>query len=329
MTAESSIPLRPAPEIPAWLEKSRRPFHADMHALYSSEYGGIITEPLFMTVPIDDHLVHRGDGVFETLKCMNGNVYCFYEHLDRLFRSAEKIALKVNGSREQVGRLILDTIRISNRRDCLIRVLVSRGPGSMGINPYDCPISNLYILIHRLPPPFMTSHPGGASVITSNIPVKAGIFATIKTCNYLPNALLKKEAVDRKADFSINFDEDGFLAEGATENVGIVSREGMLVTPGPDRILSGTTMNRIMDLASEGVSAGWLAGKKTARISRNDLISAREILIFGTTTDVTAVVSLDGQPVMSGQPGPVFKQLSRLLLTEQAGNNPHCVSPFA
>jgi len=319
----------PAPEIPAWLEKSRRPFHADMYALYSSEYGGLITEPLFMTVPIDDHLVHRGDGVFETLKCTNGKVYCFHEHLDRLFRSAEKIALKINGSRERVGHLILETIRAANRRDCLIRVLASRGPGSMGINPYDCPTSNLYILIHRLPPPFMTSHPGGAVVITSDIPVKAGIFATIKTCNYLPNALLKKEAVDRHADFSINFDEEGFLAEGATENVGMVTREGKLVIPSPERILSGTTMNRVIDLASEGIRDGWLANKEIIRISRNDLTAAREILIFGTTTDVTAVVSLDGQPVMSGHPGPVFKQLSRLLLAEQAGDNPYCVSPFA
>jgi len=300
-----------------------------MYALFSSEYGGIITEPLFMTVPVDDHLVHRGDGVFETLKCINGNIYCFNEHLDRLFRSAGKIDLTVHEKRDFLGQLILETIRASRQRNCLIRVLVSRGPGSMGINPYDCAKSNLYILIHRLPPPFMSSHPGGASVITSSIPVKAGIFATIKTCNYLPNALLKKEAVDHQADFSINFDEQGYLAEGATENVGIITRDRELFIPGPERILTGTTMNRVFDLASEGIRSGWLTKKEMARITRDELQAAQEVLIFGTTTDVTAVVSLDGQTVTAGKPGPVFEQLSRLLLAEQAGNNSFCTPAFA
>lgn len=324
-----NIPILNPQPLPPWMEKSRRPFHADMYALFSSEYGGIVTEPLLMTVPVDDHLVHRGDGVFETLKCINGKIYCFHEHIERLFRSAEKISLAMPRSRDELARLVIGTIRAAQRPDCLIRILASRGPGSMGVNPYDCAHSNLYILIHRLPPPFMTAHPDGARVVTSDIPVKAGMFATIKTCNYLPNALMKKEAVDREADFSLIFDENGFLAEGATENAAVITRDRKLLIPRPDRILNGTTMNRAFDLASEGLHAGWLGGRDSSDITRADLRDAAEILIFGTTTDVTAVVSLDGQSVSRGKPGPVYGQLSRLLLAEQAGDNPFTTSAFA
>jgi branched-subunit amino acid aminotransferase/4-amino-4-deoxychorismate lyase len=329
MSLSENIPVLPPGEIPPWLENSRRPFHRDMFAMYSSEFNGIITEPLFMVLPIDDHLVHRGDGVFETLKCVNGLIYCFNEHLDRLLFSAAKIALTPPFSREEISRRILQTVRVAGHRDCLIRVLLSRGPGSMGISPYDCPRANLYMLVHKAVAPFMDTHPDGARVVTSTIPVKSGVFATIKTCNYLPNALLKKAAVDHQVDFAINFDEQENLAEGATENIGIISTDNQLVIPRPDRILAGTTMKRVFDLADAGIREGWLTGKAENHISRGGLVAAREILIFGTTTNVTAVTQLDGHPVGRGKPGPVFAKLSEILLREQSTANPYTTDAFA
>lgn len=329
MSTPLNIPILAASNLPSWLAATRRPFHDDMYAMYSSEAGGIVTEPVLMSVPVDDHLVHRGDGVFETMKCLNGRIYCFREHLERLYRSAGHVALRPTHDIDTTGRIVLETVRASGRRDCLVRILLSRGPGSMGINPYDCPKTGLYILVHRIGPPFMAGHPGGAVVITSDLPVKAGAFATIKTCNYLPNAMLKKEAVDRGSDFALNFDEQNFLAEGATENAGVVTQDRMLIIPGRDRILSGTTMHRVFELAEKGEHEGWLRGRRVAGISRDDLKSAAEVLIFGTTTDVTAVVQLDGRPVGDGRPGPVFRELSRLLLAEQAGDNPFSVAAFA
>lgn len=329
MSLSHSIPVLTPPAAPDWLSRSRRPFHDSLFAFYSSEYGGIVTDPLFMNVPIDDHLVHRGDGVFETLKCTGGRIYCFNEHLDRLFYSAGRISIASPWPREEIGRIVLATVRAANRRDCLVRVLLSRGPGSMGVSPLDCPRPGLYILVHKAVPPFMSAHPGGARVVTSDVPVKAGEYATIKTCNYLPNAMMKKQAVERGADFAVGFDEAGFVAEGATENLGILTAHQVLVIPNPGRILNGTTMLRAFDLAGEGVREGWLAGRQHARITREELLAAPEVFIFGTTTDVTAVVEIDGRPVGDGKPGPVQAELNRLVLAEQASDNPHSVPAFA
>jgi branched-chain amino acid aminotransferase len=328
MPSSDPIPVLTPPSIPDWLEKSRRPFHRDMYAMYSSEYGGIITEPLLMVLPVDDHLVHRGDGVFETLKCVNGLIYCFNEHLDRLIYSAGMISLTPSHQRDEMALIIKQTIQATGHRDCLVRVLLSRGPGSMGINPYDCPRSNFYVLVHKTVTPFMETHPDGARAVISQIPVKPGVFATIKTCNYLPNAMLKKEAVDLKVDFSITFDEQGHLAEGATENIGIVTRDKHLIIPKPHRILSGTTMKRVFELADIGIQDGWLPGKAEKNITRSDLLAASEVLIFGTTTNVTAVTSLDDHRVGDGKPGPVYTRLGKLLLKEQTTDNPFTTNTF-
>ncbi len=307
--------MTPLPRLDAdaFLRAHRAPQHADYFAFYSSVAGGIVTDPALMLVPADDHLVHRGDGVFETMKCVDGGIYLWREHIRRLLNSARAVGLPVRWSEEELADIVGQTVRAGGRRDALIRIIVARGPGSMGINPYDCPTPALYVLVHALKPSFMDAHPEGARLVASAIPVKAGFFATIKSCNYLPNALLKKEAADRGADFAVAFDEQGFVAEGATENVGIVDADGRLRVPGNERILSGTTMNRALELADALVREGRLRGIARGPIARAELESAREILIFGTTPDVTAAVALDGRAVGGGRPGPIALSLLALV----------------
>ncbi len=309
----STVPLFPSPELPAWLERARAPHQASYYAMFSSQYGGIVTDPLLMQVPVDDHLVHRGDGVFETIKCLHSQIYLLREHLTRLQASARAIGLGCPWPQAELVDLTRQTVRAGRHPDCLIRVLLSRGPGSLGVNPYDCPRPGLYILAHELKPSFMTLHPGGARAAASRIPVKPSFFATIKACNYLPNALMKKEAVDRGVDFTLAFDEQDRLAEGATENAGILTPENDLKVPTPERILAGTTMNRVLELARPLVDSGQLRSAGPGAITRAELNRAREIFIFGTTPDVTSVVEFEGRPVGDGRPGPVAKVLGALL----------------
>jgi branched-subunit amino acid aminotransferase/4-amino-4-deoxychorismate lyase len=309
----SSLPVFPNPELPDWLQRARAPYQKGYYAMFSSLLGGIVTDPLLMQVPVDDHLVHRGDGVFETIKCVNGSLYLLLEHLDRLRASATAIGLACPWTREALVDITRQTVRAGKHPDCLIRILLSRGPGSLGVNPYDCPHPGLYILAHELKPSFMALHPGGARVAISRIPVKPSFFATIKACNYLPNALMKKEAVDLGVDFTVAFDEQGALAEGATENAGILTAEGDLRVPKPDRILAGTTMHRVLELARPLVESGLLRSVGVGAISRVDISRAREIFIFGTTPDVTAVVEFEGHPVGDGTPGPVARELGARL----------------
>lgn len=307
----------------AWLDVldgTRRPWHDAYYAMYSSLWGGVVTDPALMLVPADDHVVHRGDGVFETIKCTGGAVYALARHLARLEASATRIGLRSRWGEHDLADLVLQTLRAGRRPDALVRVLMSRGPGSYGVNPHDCPEPQLYITAYRLSPPFMRLHPEGARAVTVDVPLKPGFLATVKTCNYLPNALMKKAAEEAGAHFPLAYDERGFLAEGATENLGIVSPEGALRLPRADRILDGITVQRVRALAPAAVAAGLLRGVEVGDVPRASVESAAELLVFGTTPDVTAVVNLDGRPVGAGVPGPAQAFLNRLLEDDIRGN---------
>jgi branched-chain amino acid aminotransferase len=167
----------------------------------------------------------------------------------------------------------------------------------------------------------MEAHPEGARLRTSSIVAKPSFYAAVKSCNYLPNVLMKKEAVDLSVDFVVAFDEKGFLAEGATENVGIVTRQRELLFPKLEGILSGTTMLRVMELAKKRLlKTGELTKVGFEDISRRDVRNAAEILIVGTTPNVTMVREFDGKPVGTGKAGRIYEKLSDLLLEDIHSN---------
>jgi branched-chain amino acid aminotransferase len=159
----------------------------------------------------------------------------------------------------------------------------------------------------------MELHPDGARVVTSSVPVKSPYMATVKNCNYLPNVLMVKDARDRDADFAVGFDVNGCLAEGATENIGIVTHDRRLLFPRLDGILKGTTMIRVMELAETLKDTHILSAIGFGDIRREDITNAMECLIVGTTRNVTSVVLFDGRPVGDGRPGPIARELNRLL----------------
>lgn len=288
-----------------------RAFHENYFAMYSSVFGGIITDPAWMLVPADDHLVHRGDGVFETLKFLRGHVYNLHAHLDRLAHSAKSISLHNRWSRDELTTILLETVRASGKQDGLIRIILARGPGSLGVNPYDCPETALYIVISQLARPIMEVKPGGISMAPASIPAREDWLAAVKTCNYLPNVLMKKEAVDLGVDFVAGLDHQSCLTESATESIAIVLPGGQIKAPPHGKILEGTTMTRVFELARQQPYPGFSISRET--ISHRQLLDATEILVIGTTHDVAAVINFDGRPVGTGKPGPVFHHLSNLL----------------
>ncbi len=300
---------------PSVLDSLSNPYHESYLAMYSSIYGGIVTDPVLMMVPIDDHMVHRGDGIFETFKCVNGAIYNFDAHLDRLQRSASNLDFDLPVNMNQMREIVLETTRVGKQQNCYIRMFISRGPGSFSVNPYDCPATQLYVVITNAPKSFMETHPEGATVKTSSIPVKHPFFAGVKNCNYLNNVLMKKEAVNAKVDFVVAFDRQGRLGEGATENIGVVTSENILTFPNLEGILMGTTMMRVMELAEIAVTKGVLKKVCFGDISRDDIDNSKELLIAGTTTNITRVQTFDGTTVGSGTT-PVYNALSQLLLND-------------
>jgi branched-chain amino acid aminotransferase len=174
------------PELAAAL---RRRYQSNYFAMYSSLYRGVVTDPVLMMLPIDDHIVHRGDGVFEALKAVRGSIYNFHGHFERLESSARGLALPMPESFERLRDIVAATFRAAGRPDAMLRIYVSRGPGGFGVNPYECPASQLYVVVTALGTPFMRLHPEGARVRTSSIPAKSTAMAIIKNCNYAPNVL--------------------------------------------------------------------------------------------------------------------------------------------
>ena len=298
-----------------------KPYHKNYLAMYSSVLGGVVTDPFLMTVPVDDHMVHRGDGIFEAFKCVNGNIYNLRAHLERLERSARAVHLTLPASLEHITDLVIGTIRVAGARDCLIRLFVSRGPGGFTTNPYECPSSQIYIVACN-PIVYPKEHSTeGVLIKSSSIPVKKSYFANIKSCNYLPNVLMKKEAVDAGVQYTVSIDENGFLGEGSTENIGLVTPNRTLKFPRFARILKGTTVTRVAELAESLVADGKLEQVVFEDINLNEAYSGAEILLFGTTFDVLPAVVFDGHAIGSGRPGEIYQSLHELLMKDIESNS--------
>ena len=290
------------------IQKKSNAFQSGYYAFYSSWYGGIVKEPQYLLCPMDDHMVHRGDAVFEAMKTVGRKVFLMDAHLDRLFVSAEKIAIKPSLSKAEIKDMILQTLMVADRSETLIRLFLSRGPGGFTTNPYDSIGSQLYIIITELKTLPGEKYLMGVKVNRSQIPAKETWMAQVKSCNYLPNVMMKKEAVDQKVDFTVAFDKDNFLAESSTENIVIVDQSGMILAPELRNILKGTTMSRALELAkAQGLPVAH------RNISESDLINAREVMMIGTTLDVLPVTSYQGQKIGSGIVGEIAKQLNSLV----------------
>jgi len=302
------------------LVRSRQPYQANYFAMYSSLLDGLLTEPVLMQLPVDDHLVHRGDGVFETCKCVDGGIYQLDAHLTRLERSAAAIGLRWVRGMADVRQLTVETACAAQQRDCSIRVILARGPGGFGVSPYESPVPALYIVVYGLRRAFMDLHPDGATVRRSLIPAKPAEMAEIKNCNYLPNVLMKRESADWGVDFVVGYDAQGHLTEGPTENAGIVTSRGELVFPRLENILAGTTMLRLAELAQELQRAGELRAIQFRDITEAEVHAAAEMLVVGTTINVVAVRSYEGQPIGNGRPGPIWRRLQTLLEADVTGN---------
>ncbi len=290
-------------------------------AMFSSWFGGITREVPLMLVPIDDHVVHRGDGIFEAIKCLDGRIYTLERHLARLERSARFVQMALPYSRTEIIDIIKETIRVGGSRDCLIRLYVTRGPGGFTTNPYECLSTQMYVVITTLKALAEEKFRSGVIMATSQIPVKEGAFATVKSCNYLANVLMRKEAVDAGVDFTVSVDPDGHLAESSTENFAIVTTERELLVPSFTRTLHGITISRVLELAQPLLHTGELKKIAESRFTLEQAYAASEAMFIGTTLDVISAVKFDGHTIGTGRPGPLARHFRELLLQDQKGGS--------
>lgn len=304
-------------EAPEW----RRPGGSNYAAMYSSVFGGIVTDPALMVVPVDDHIINRGDGVFEFFDVVNGFVYNLEAHLARLERSAGLISLNPPFDMDTIRGIILETIAASGARDCGVRLFLSRGLGDFRCDPTSPQKSLFYtvIVLKSFDVPLDTRS-DGVTAITAHVPVKPGIYAQVKSTCYLLNAMVELEARRNKADYGVWYDDEGHLTESSTENVAIVSQEGILKFPRFDRMLRGTTLVRAAELAKGLVADGTLKGISQTDITQQEVYDSSEMLILVTSLSIVPVINYDGKPIGTGRPGPVFHRLWELLQKDRTEN---------
>lgn len=282
-------------------------------AFYSSQLGGVVTDPALMVIPFDDHMVHRGHGIFDTAGIVNGRIYDLEAHLDRFVRSAGHSNLPLYGSREQMRDIIIKTTALSGRRDGSIRYWLSSGPGSLELSPAAGAEPGFFVMIFgglAYPERWTTE---GLKVMTTTLPIKPPLYAITKSTNYLPNVLMQMEAKKAGLDNGVFLDGSGNVGESSNMNVAFVTADGVFRHPKFDHILSGCTSLRLLELAPALVAQGLLGGVEVCDIPVAEARAAREMMLIGSSIKVASIVEWDGARIGDGRPGPVAKALLALL----------------
>lgn len=282
-------------------------------AFYSSQLGGIVTDPALMVIPFDDHMVHRGHGIFDTAGIVNGRIYDLDAHLDRFIKSAERSKLKLPGTRDEMRDVIIKTTAASGRRDGSIRYWLSAGPGNLDLTPAAGAEPGFFVMIFAglaYPEKWKTD---GVRVMTTTYPIKPALYAITKTTNYLPNVLMQMEAKEQGFDNGVFIDQNGHVGESSNMNVAFVTRDNVLVHPKFDHILSGCTSLRVIELARKLVTTGELADVRVTDITQAEALASKEMLLIGSSVRVTGIVQWDSHTIGDGKPGPVSRALLQLL----------------
>eukprot|EP00939_MAST-03C_sp_MAST-3C-sp1_P000988 g988.t1 len=253
------------------------------YAMYSSVLGGIVTDPRCMFISIDDHMVHRGHGVFDTCNVHDGLVYGLDFHMDRILRSAEKARIDVASKfeKEELIRIVLDTIAATGRKD------------------------DIFVRYCA------------ALLSTDEVPEKPPLLATTKSNNYMINAIMAMEAQKRNVGLCIHVDHaSDTLLESAVSSVAVLTQDGVLLAPSFDRILPSTTLQRVIDFAPALVAEGTIRAYEQRAIRIAELREASEIFEVGGGW-IHPVTELDRQPVGSaGDVGPVFDRICDMLVDD-------------
>jgi 4-amino-4-deoxychorismate lyase len=281
-------------------------------AFYSTQLGGIVTDPALMVLPFDDHMVHRGHGVFDTAAIVNGKIYDLEAHLDRFLRSAALSKLRLPCSRDEMREIIVRTSAAGAKRDGSIRYWISSGPGNLGLPPAPGAEPGFFVMIFGGLSYPDTWYSQGLRVMTTTYPIKPPLYAVTKSTNYLPNILMQMEAQEAGLDNGVFVDDDGNVGESSNMNVAFAGADGVLRHPKFDHILSGCTSLRMLELAKSLVG-GVLRGVEVCDIPVAEARAAREMLLIGSSVKVAPIVEWDRKAIGDGKPGPVARALRELL----------------
>jgi len=258
-------------------------------------------------ISVFDHGFLYGDGIFEGIRLYSGCVFRLEEHLERLEYSAKAILLDLPWTRKQISDATCEACRVNGLKDGYIRLVVSRGVGSLGLSPKSCASPQLIIIADKIqlyPPEFYEQ---GLKIIT--VPTRrcnpAALPPTIKSLNYLNNILAKIEAQNLGFHEAVMLNDQGYIAECTGDNIFLVHKGKLFTPPFSAGALSGITRGAVLDIAKK-----LKMPVEEKNLTRYDAWIADEIFITGTAAEVVSIIEMDGRPIGTGKPGPAAKKIT-------------------
>jgi len=257
-------------------------------------------------ISVYDHGLLYGDGVFEGIRCYNGNVFGLKDHVDRLYNSARSINLKIPISKQEMMDIVRDTIKKNNEKDAYVRLVVTRGMGDLGLDPIKCPKPTIICIAEHFAPLYGNLYEKGISIVTvgtrriapDSVDVKA------KTLNYLNNILAKIQANLANCDEALMLNSLGYACEGTGDNFFIVNNGTIYTPPTEAGVLKGITRQVVFEIAER---------LKISAVEKNitlfDVYTADEAFMTGTAAEIIPVVCADERPIGTGKPGEITKRL--------------------
>jgi branched-chain amino acid aminotransferase len=256
-------------------------------------------------VSVFDHGFLYGDGVFEGIRSYNGRIFRLKEHIDRLYDSAKMIDMTVPVSKDEFAEIIIETVRRNGVKNGYIRPIVSRGAGTMGLDPRHCPKPTIVCIAMEWGAMYGDLYEKGLTAVTVAIRRNAPdtLPPNVKSLNYLNNILAKIEANYKGGDEAIFFDTQGRISEGSGDNIFLV-KNGIIYAPHTLTNLKGITRDVLIEIAEKlGIEL------KVTELGFFDLYTADEMIVTGTAAEIAPIVTVDGRAIGSGRPGPITKQI--------------------
>jgi branched-chain amino acid aminotransferase len=257
-------------------------------------------------ISVFDHGLLYGDGIFEGIRAYHGRVFKLKEHIDRLFFSAKALLLNIPLTHQQMMRAVVETCRQNKIRDGYIRLVVTRGAGTLGLNPNRCKNPAVIIIADKIQlyPPELYKRGMDIVTVPTTRNLHSALNPAIKSLNYLNNILAKIEANNAGCEEAIMLNAEGFVSECTGDNLFIVKEEHLQTPPLSAGALYGITRKVVMEMA---VESGLQVSEPN--LTRYDLFNADECFLTGTGAELVAVVKIDGRVIGTGKPGPVTEKL--------------------
>ena len=267
-------------------------------------------------VPVSDHGLLYGDGVFEGIRIYGRRVFRLDDHLQRFEASAKSIALELPGGIEAVREIVLQTARAFDADEAYVRLIATRGEGGLDIDPTPCSKPRLICIVDRIAIYPEQKRLAGVDLLTSSWrrPPADVLDPRVKSLNYLNNVMATFEARQRGGDEALLLNAAGTIAETAVTNIFAVRDGDLLTPPSTDGALEGITRATVLEIA-----ASLEIPAREQSIGRFDLFAADEAFLTGSGAALVPVRSLDGRSIGVGGPGPVYERVRSVFLETAAG----------